>query len=303
MQAAIAEPPADRRPARAAVPARRHRPADGCDSAPSVRSAPSAGTPAARSPRYATLQVSHGLPPGGGRHHFFDATSFSMALSSIASASSFFSLAFSSSSAFSRLASDTSRPPILGLPLVEGRAADPVLAAHIRRLRPRLLLPQDPDDLFFREPAPLHRPSPFRGDGLYPNLEEIQGLRSHCTMVKILTQGPRSRGFHSARAASSPFPQARQKNGGLVRRCREPAVISRNHLVPRESRRTNRWMQSVRHSCDVAFLQRQAWLGAIERLDLALLVDREHDGMRRRIDVEPDHVAQLRRRSPDRWRA
>jgi hypothetical protein len=55
--------------------------------------------------------MSDGLSAGGGRHHFFDATSLSMALSSIASARSFFSLAFSSSSAFSRLASETSSPP------------------------------------------------------------------------------------------------------------------------------------------------------------------------------------------------
>jgi hypothetical protein len=46
------------------------------------------------------LKVSDGLTPGGGRHHFFDATSLSMALSSIASANSFFSFAFSSSNAF-----------------------------------------------------------------------------------------------------------------------------------------------------------------------------------------------------------
>jgi hypothetical protein len=30
---------------------------------------------------------------------------------------------------------------ILGLPLVERRAADPVLAAHVSRLRPSFLLP------------------------------------------------------------------------------------------------------------------------------------------------------------------
>src|SRR5215469_7498393 len=47
------------------------------------------------------LKVSDGLTPGGGRHHFFEATSLSMALSSITSASSFLSFAFSSSSAFS----------------------------------------------------------------------------------------------------------------------------------------------------------------------------------------------------------
>jgi hypothetical protein len=40
-------------------------------------------------------------------------------------------------------------------------------------------------------------------------------------------------------------------------------------------------------------LHRQARLGAVERLDLALLIDRQHDGMGRRIDVEPDHIAQL----------
>src|SRR5581483_2155371 len=59
----------------------------------------------------ALAQVSHGLPSGGGRHHFFAAMSFNMTLSSIASARSFFSLAFSASSAFSRRASETSRPP------------------------------------------------------------------------------------------------------------------------------------------------------------------------------------------------
>jgi hypothetical protein len=56
-------------------------------------------------------QVSRGLSSGDGRHHFFEATSFSMALSSIASAKSFFSFAFLSSSAFNRRASDTSIPP------------------------------------------------------------------------------------------------------------------------------------------------------------------------------------------------
>ena len=40
---------------------------------------------------------------------------------------------------------------VLRLPLVERRAADPVLATHIRRRRSCLVLPQDPDDLLFRE--------------------------------------------------------------------------------------------------------------------------------------------------------
>ncbi len=53
----------------------------------------------------------HRFPSHAGRYHFFAATSFRMALSSIASASSLFSLPFSSSSAFSRRASETSSPP------------------------------------------------------------------------------------------------------------------------------------------------------------------------------------------------
>ena len=47
------------------------------------------------------------------------------------------------------------------------------------------------------------------------------------------------------------------------------------------------------HGAGAALLHRQAGLGAVERLDLALLVDAEHDGVRRRIDIEPDDVAQL----------
>src|SRR5271163_2268706 len=35
------------------------------------------------------------------------------------------------------------------------------------------------------------------------------------------------------------------------------------------------------------------WLGAVERLDLALFVKREGDSMRRRIDIEADDVGQL----------
>ena len=41
---------------------------------------------------------------------------------------------------------------VLGLPVVERRIADAVLTANIHRLGTRLLLPQDPDDLLFREP-------------------------------------------------------------------------------------------------------------------------------------------------------
>ncbi len=47
------------------------------------------------------------------------------------------------------------------------------------------------------------------------------------------------------------------------------------------------------HGSGAAFLQRQARLGPVERLDLALLIETEDDGMGGRIDIEADHVAQL----------
>src|SRR5438067_9211086 len=49
----------------------------------------------------------------------------------------------------------------------------------------------------------------------------------------------------------------------------------------------------VGHGAGAPLLQRQSGLGAIERLDLALLVERKDDRVSGRIDIEPDHVAQL----------
>src|SRR5271166_5935449 len=63
------------------------------------------------------LQMSAGFPLNGGRHHFFASRSFKAALSSIASAKSFFSFTFSSSRARSFLASATSMPPDLAFHL------------------------------------------------------------------------------------------------------------------------------------------------------------------------------------------
>jgi hypothetical protein len=57
------------------------------------------------------------FPRGGGRHHFFPKRSFKATLSSIASASSRFNRAFSSSRVFRRLASETSIPPYLAFHL------------------------------------------------------------------------------------------------------------------------------------------------------------------------------------------
>ena len=77
-------------PGHAAARATPDHPAPG-DSGPSSAGSRSPDTPAARSSRV-HLEMRDAPPPSAGVSHFFDSISFSAALSSIASASSFFSL-------------------------------------------------------------------------------------------------------------------------------------------------------------------------------------------------------------------
>src|SRR6202041_1716489 len=72
----------------------------------------------------------------GGPHHFFDRSSRSAAASNICSAKSFFSLAFSSSSCFSRLASETSMPPYLAFQLYSVASETQCLRARSAVLAP-----------------------------------------------------------------------------------------------------------------------------------------------------------------------
>src|SRR6185437_1963291 len=51
----------------------------------------------------------------------------------------------------------------------------------------------------------------------------------------------------------------------------------------------------MRHGAGAALLHRQARLGAIERLDLALLVDGQHQRLVRRVEVETDDILHLLR--------
>src|ERR1700737_2195567 len=67
---------------------------------------------------------------GGGPYHFFARSSRRAAASSIYCASSFFSLAFSSSSCFRRLASGTSMPPYLAFQLYSVASETPCLRAR-----------------------------------------------------------------------------------------------------------------------------------------------------------------------------
>ena len=65
------------------------------------------------------------------------------------------------------------------------------------------------------------------------------------------------------------------------------------HVERGEQRRRAVPFVVVRHGSGAAFLERQAGLGAVERLNLALFVDRQDDGVRWRIDIEPNHIAQF----------
>ena len=49
----------------------------------------------------------------------------------------------------------------------------------------------------------------------------------------------------------------------------------------------------VRQGTSATLLHRQPGLGAVERLYLRLLVDREHNGVGRRVDVKADDFAQF----------
>jgi hypothetical protein len=49
----------------------------------------------------------------------------------------------------------------------------------------------------------------------------------------------------------------------------------------------------VGHGAGAALLHGQAGMGAVERLDLALLIDAEHQRLVGRIELEPDHVLHL----------
>lgn len=59
-----------------------------------------------------------------------------------------------------------------------------------------------------------------------------------------------------------------------------------------EQRRRSIAFVIMRHGRAATTLERQPRLGPIECLDLALLVNRQHNGMRRRRDVEADHVVE-----------
>src|ERR1700730_5515950 len=53
----------------------------------------------------------------------------------------------------------------------------------------------------------------------------------------------------------------------------------------------------MRHGLAAAWFDRQPWLSAVERLDLALFVERKHHSMRGWIDIETDNVGEFGRKT------
>src|SRR6185437_5995603 len=110
IEAAVAEPPAlVRQVPKSLAQSLVRRPSRAIANARPIGANDAAGPPLAHAVDRVEMLAS--LPARGGPYHFFDSRSFSATLSSMASASSFFSLPFSSSSALSRRPPDTSNPP------------------------------------------------------------------------------------------------------------------------------------------------------------------------------------------------
>lgn len=154
--------------------------------------------------------MSDGVPLGSGRHHFLrrcPSTSHCPASPPPTAVSARGSHPRSSS------ATEPPTPPaaILRLPIKKRRLNDALLAAHIDRLRTRLLLTQNPNNLLFREPRQLHRPSPL-GDGLCSFLKEFQGTGQRFRPVGSGQQNPAPRG-RSGHIAPTEF-----RNSTLVQR-------------------------------------------------------------------------------------
>ena len=66
--------------------------------------------------------------------------------------------------------------------------------------------------------------------------------------------------------------------------------LARGDIERREQSRGSMALVVVGHRAGAALLQRQSGLGAIERLDLAFLVDRKHQRLVRRVEVKPDNI-------------
>ena len=63
------------------------------------------------------------------------------------------------------------------------------------------------------------------------------------------------------------------------------------HIEGREQRGRAVAFVVVSHCAGAALLHRKTRLGAVQRLNLALLIERKYDGVSRRVNVEPYDIA------------
>jgi hypothetical protein len=87
-----------------------------------------------------------------------------------------------------------------------------------------------------------------------------------------------------------PFDTFAQGQRGAVAVARQRPE---KHVESGEQRRCAVPLVLVGHRAGATFFHRQAGLGTVEGLDLRLLIDRKHNGVGGRIDIEPDNIAQL----------
>jgi hypothetical protein len=73
-------------------------------------------------------------------------------------------------------------------------------------------------------------------------------------------------------------------------RCMQPPITPPSNMFSVANSVVVPFLIVVHHSAAAPLFQRQARLGAVERLELAFLVERQHDCMRGRINVETDDV-------------
>src|SRR6516164_7271173 len=130
------------------------------------------------------------------RHHrsphrrlqpFFPRMSFSAALSSMASANSFFSCRFSSSRPLSRLASATSIPPYFAFHLYSVASAMPWRRHTSAVFSPASASRKIPMICSSLNRLPFIRPSPL-GDELYANLRGFSGGRPIVILISVLLE-------------------------------------------------------------------------------------------------------------------
>ena len=72
--------------------------------------------------------------------------------------------------------------------------------------------------------------------------------------------------------------------------------LTSQHVQRGKERRGSVALVVVGHRWAAAFLQRQARLGAVQRLNLRLLIHAQHDGMGGRANVKANHIVQFLRK-------